>query len=150
MSWARFDAEAAVVAARGRQLIHRTEIGQGLLVTIRGSGTPRIHPVYVAVRDGLLLTFADGAKATDLQSDGRYAFHTHIDPEAPSEFSVRGRARRIDGELRDEVATTWDFEPGDAYRLFELDVESALLGERPDAATWPPVYTSWKAGATTT
>ena len=145
MSWAKFEADAAKAAARGRQLMHRNEIGQGLLVTIRGSGTPRIHPVYAAVRDGRLLTFADGVKAVDLEQDGRYAFHTHVHPDEPSEFMVRGHARRIDGELRERVASTWDFDPGDTYRLFELLVESALLGERADADAWPPIYTAWKA-----
>ncbi len=146
MSWADLAAGAPDLAEAGLRLINREEIGQGLLVTIRGSAAPRIHPVYVAVREGRLLTFADGAKRTDLEQDGRFALHTHLDPSALSEFSVRGRARPIDGDLRDQIAAGWYFDPGTTYRLFELEVESALHGDRPDANAWPPVYSSWKAG----
>lgn len=34
------------------------------------------------------------------------------------------------------------------YRLFDLDVSSALLGERPDADAWPPTYSAWAAPRT--
>lgn len=149
MSWATFAADAPEIAEAGRALIHREEIGQALLVTIRGSASPRIHPVYVAVRDGRLVTFADGAKRGDLEADGRFALHTHIDPDAPSEFSVRGRARSVEGPLREELAADWYFDAGSRYGVFELLVEVAVFGERPDADAWPPAYTSWKADAPT-
>ncbi|MEO5985551.1 MAG: hypothetical protein ABIW50_00705 [Candidatus Limnocylindria bacterium] len=150
MSWATFSADAPELAEAGRALIHREAIGQAFLVTIRDSSTPRIHPVYVAVRDGRLVTFADGAKRADLETDGRYALHTHIDSDQPSEFSVRGLARAVEGPLRDELVADWYFDAGSAYGVFELLVERAVFGQRPDSDAWPPVYQSWKAGPSTT
>jgi hypothetical protein len=58
---------------------------------------------------------------------------------------VRGRVRRVDDEAtRAAVAAEWFFNAKD-YPLYELLIESALLGHRPTANDWPPVYTSWKA-----
>ncbi len=57
---------------------------------------------------------------------------------------ARGRARAVTDEaLRSAVAEGWFFNAKD-YPLYELLVESALLGHRPTADDWPPVYTSWK------
>lgn len=64
---------------------------------------------------------------------------------APDEFSVRGRARLIpEGDLRAGVASGWFFEVDDTYWLFELQLQSAILGER-GANEWPPRYTRWSA-----
>src|SRR5690242_21469096 len=50
---------------------------------------------------------------------------------APDEFSVRGRARLIpQGPARDTVANGWFFEVDDTYWLFELQIQTAILGER--------------------
>jgi hypothetical protein len=66
---------------------------------------------------------------------------------APDEFSVRGRARLIqEGAVRDQVASGWFFEVDDTYWLFELRVQSAILGER-GADEWPPRYRRWSAAA---
>jgi Pyridoxamine 5'-phosphate oxidase len=148
MSWAALAAGAPEIAAVGRRALYRDAIGQGLLATVRGSAAPRLHPVWVAIVDGRLLSFINpSAKLGDLESDGRYALHAHVDPTRPDEFSVRGRVRPIVGEDREAIASSWYFEPGEAYRLFELEIESALVGARPDADAWPPRYTSWKAGS---
>jgi pyridoxamine 5'-phosphate oxidase-like protein len=145
-TWADFEAAAPEMAARGRDLMYRTGDGEGLLVTVRGDSPPRVHPVNAGVVDGHLYTFvqAKSGKRRDLDEDGRYAFHTHYDPQAPHEFQVRGRARQIDDEqLRAAVAANWFFNAKD-YPLFELLIEHALLGERPTANDWPPKYSSWK------
>jgi hypothetical protein len=100
--------------------------------------------------DGRLLTFAiaTSAKAADLAGDGRFALHTHIAPAAHDEFSVRGRAHEVtDPELLDHALAAWAFDAADDYRLLELDIEHALLGRRPRADDWPPVYTAWRAPA---
>lgn len=107
-------------------------------------------PIRVNARvvDGHLYTFvqAGSAKRRDLDEDGRYALHTHMDPAAPSEFLVRGHARLIeDDETRSAVASGWFFTVDASYPLYELLVEQAVLGERATANDWPPSYTRWAA-----
>jgi pyridoxamine 5'-phosphate oxidase-like protein len=146
-TWAEFATAAPAIATAGRGLINRTETGQALLSTVRDDEPPRIHPIYVAVLDGRLVAFIilRSAKATDLAEDGRYALHTHQDPDEPHEFLVRGRARPIDDPAtRAGFADAWYFEVDDTYRLFEFLVDHAMLGERPTLDDWPPVYTSWR------
>jgi hypothetical protein len=147
-TWAEFEAQQPTMARRGRDLMYRSGDGEGMLVSVREAMLPRIHPVNAGVVDGHLYTFvqAKSAKRRDLDDDGRYAFHTHIDPQSPSEFSVRGRAVPVaDADRRARVAADWFFTVRGSYRLYELLIEHALLGERPTAADWPPVYTSWSS-----
>ena len=147
-SWATLAAEAPAIATAGRAVLYRFGEGAGLLATVRGDVPPRIHPVNVGVvDDGLYVFLLDSAKRRDLAEDGRYALHGHQDPTAPTEFSLRGRARRVEaGPLRDRVASGWFFEVDDSYWLFELWIESAILGERA-ADEWPPRYTRWSPSA---
>jgi len=150
-TWADLAAADPDLAARGRAILERSGHGTGLLATVRGDLPPRIHPMSVEIVDGHLLTVALGgsAKATDLTADGRYALHSHQDPAKPDEFQVRGRARIVPpGELRDRAVANWHFEVGPEDLVVELGIEHALLGERPDADTWPPVYRSWRATGT--
>jgi hypothetical protein len=147
-TWDAFAAAAPEMADVGRRILTRSGIGEGLLATARADGLLRINPVYAEIVDGRLLTFvqAGSAKRRDLESDDRYAFHTHIDPSAPDEFTVRGHAREvIDPVLREHALAAWSFD-GSAYPLYELDIEHALLGRRATADDWPPVYASWRAG----
>jgi hypothetical protein len=145
-TWAEFEAAAPEMAARGRELMYRTGEGQAMLVTVRGDLPPRPHPMGAGIVDGHLYTFVQpkSAKRTDLDEDGRYALHTHYDPQAPHEFMVRGRVRAVmDQTVRNAVAEGWFFNAKD-YLLYELLIETALLGERPTADDWPPQYTTWK------
>jgi hypothetical protein len=145
-SWGELAAAAPDLAAAGAQHLDRSE-GAAFLATVRGSeSAPRIHPVTVGIVDGGLYVFLlDSAKRTDLVEDGRYALHAPQDKDAPDEFSVRGRARLIPpGDLRDRVASGWFFDVDDTYWLFELQVQSAILGRRA-ADEWPPRYTRWSA-----
>jgi hypothetical protein len=145
LSWARFEAGAPGIAGAGRAALASGEAGP-LLATIRGDAPPRIHPVTVAIVDGGLFVFLlDSAKRRDLAEDGRFALHGHQDPTTLTEFSVRGRARLVPaGPVRDRVAAGWKFEVDDSYWLFELGIESAILGERA-ADEWPPRYARWSA-----
>jgi hypothetical protein len=143
--WAEFAAAAPELARSGAAHLDRAQ-GAALLATVRADAPPRIHPVTVGIVDGGLYVFLlDSAKRRDLVDDGRYALHAHQDMAAPDEFSVRGRARLVPaGELRDRVGSGWFFEVDDTYWLFELQVQSAILGER-RADEWPPRYTRWSA-----
>jgi hypothetical protein len=147
-SWAAFAAADPGLAEAGRRLLERPGHGSGLLATIRDDNPPRINPVSVAIVGGRLMLFAivGSAKDRDLREDGRYALQAHQDPAAPDEFGVRGRAIEIaDPDVRAEAIAAWSFEADAGYRLFELDIEHALLGERADPNDWPPVYRSWRA-----
>ncbi len=145
-SWGAFAAAAPEVAAAGARHLDGSE-GAALLATVRGAGAPpRIHPVTVGIKGGGLYVFLlDSAKRGDLAEDGRFALHAHQDPAAPDEFSVRGRARLVPaGEERAKVAEGWYFTVDDTYWLFELRLQSAILGVR-GADEWPPRYTRWSA-----
>ena len=147
VTWASFEAAAADLAAAGRRMFDRDGTGEALLATVRGDAPPRIHPINLAiVGDGLYAFLLASAKRRDLELDGRYALHAHQDPAAPSEFSVRGHARRVDDpEVRATVGSAWSFEVDESYALFEFSIESALLGARDGPDAWPPRYTRWTA-----
>ena len=148
-TWADFAAAAPDIAAAGARHLDRAE-GAALLATVRGDAPPRIHPVTVGIVDGGLYVFLlDSAKRRDLVDDGRFALHAHQDMAAPDEFSVRGRATLIpQGTLRDRLGSGWFFEVDDTYWLFELQLQSAILGER-GAEEWPPRYKRWSAAEPT-
>ena len=146
-TWSDFVSVAPSLAARGRTLLERSGIGEGLLATVRGDAPPRIHPVHVGIVDGHLLTFAiaGSAKARDLAGDGRYALHAHQDPAVPHEFLVRGHAAAVtDAALLATAASSWSFEIDDGYVLYDLSIDHAVFGERASADEWPPRYTSWR------
>jgi hypothetical protein len=147
LTWADFTAAAPGLVAEGERLLQRDGIGQALLATVRDDDPPRIHPIYVGVVAGRLYAFIlRSSKLHDLERDGRFALHTHQDPTAPSEFSLRGRARIIDDEaVRAAVAASWSFEVDETYGLVEFFIGSALLGSRSSADEWPPRYSSWTA-----
>jgi dipeptidyl aminopeptidase/acylaminoacyl peptidase len=147
VSWADFEAAAPDLAAAGRGLLYREGHGEALLASVRDLAPPRIHPITVGIANGGLYAFILGsAKRLDLEVDGRYALHTHQDPQAPSEFALRGRAHAVDDEaVRAGVAADWSFDVDETYRLFEFAIDSALLGVRDSPDEWPPRYTSWTA-----
>jgi hypothetical protein len=149
-SWGELQASAPEMAERGLGLLLRTGAGEGLLTTVAGDGLPRTHPVNVGIVDKRLMVFVQpgSAKARDLATDGRYALHAYMDPAAPHEFLLRGRAALVtDAEIRSRAVESWPFAPTDEYPLFELGIEHALFGERGDPDAWPPQYTSWRAHA---
>lgn len=147
-TWAELAAAAPEIASEGQRLLRwRGEIEEALLATVRGDGLPRIHPIYVKIVDGRLYAFIGrSAKRTDLEQDGRYALHAHLDADVPNELELRGRARLVPpGEARDAVEAQWYFAAGDEYELFEFGLESAVLGRRASADDWPPTYSTWRA-----
>jgi len=109
VSWAEFEAAAPDLAADGRRLFVHYGEGAALLATVRDDDPPRIHPINVEVVNGGLYAFIlASAKLTDLERDGRYALHSHVRPEAPDEFMVRGRARNVTDEAtRAAASAAW-------------------------------------------
>jgi hypothetical protein len=152
VTWGELSKAAPDIAAAGRRLMYRGDEGEALLATVRGDEPPRIHPINVGILDDRLYAFIGRSpKQRDLRLDGRYALHTHQDPAVPREFAVRGRATLIEGtDVRSAVAARWFFEPDETYDLFELSIESAVLGMRDSPNEWPPRYSSWSAPAQST
>ena len=148
-TWGAFESAAPGLAGEGLRLLNRVDHPEALLATVRGDGLPRIHPISLGIVDGRLYAFINRSpKRADLEQDGRYALHTHQDPNVPEEFALRGRAVAVDdATVRSAVAAVWSFTVDESYRLFELSIESALLGRRANPDEWPPRYTSWKAPA---
>jgi hypothetical protein len=146
VTWAEFSAAAPDLAASGRELLYRRGDGEAMLATVRGDEPPRVHPINVGISgNGLYAFLLRSVKRQDLAQDGRFALHAHQDPAAPSEFLVRGRARRVDDpETVSSVAADWYFAVDETYHLYEFFIESALLGTR-TADEWPPRYTTWAA-----
>jgi hypothetical protein len=145
-SWSVFAAAEPEMAEKGRALLYRRGDGEGFLATVAANGTPRIHPLNVGVVDGRLLVFVQdfSAKAKDLAANPHYALHAHQEADAPDEFLVRGEASLVtDANVRATAARAWFFTVSDAYPLYELLIEHALLGER-EADEWPPRYRSWR------
>jgi hypothetical protein len=146
-SWNDFAAVEPEMADLGRALLYQRGDGEGFLATVAANGTPRIHPLNVGVVDGRLLVFVQdrSAKARDLAANPHYALHAHQDPDRPHEFLVRGEAHLVtDADVRATAAGGWFFTVSDAYPLYELLIEHALLGERGSADEWPPRYRSWR------
>jgi hypothetical protein len=144
VSWSTFEAADPGLAAEGRRLLDG-ERGPVLLATVRDDLPPRIHPISAAIVGGGLYAFIlASAKRVDLESDGRYALHAHLDPDAPDEFLVRGRANLVeDASIRASVGRDWSFEVDETYALYELGVDAVVLGARPTADDWPPRYRTW-------
>ena len=147
-SWDAFARAEPEMAEKGLALLHQRGDGEGFLATVAANGTPRIHPLNVGVRDGRLLVFVQGhsAKARDLEADAHYALHAHQDPATPHEFMARVQARLVtDAAVRQAAAADWFFSVSEAYPLYELRIEHAVLGERDSADDWPPRYRSWRS-----
>ena len=149
VSWVEFAEVEPSLASDVRSLMCQYGAGLGYLATVRPDGGPRVHPVAPVITDeGLFCFIVPSPKRHDLDRDGRYALHTHMDQAAPNEFALRGRARLVDDpEERGRVATGWAFEVDDSYTLFEFSIENAVLGARATADDWPPIYTSWRASS---
>ena len=143
-TWAEFSGQAPELAEKGAALFARSG-DEALLATVREGEPPRIHPVTVGLRGGGLFVFLHpSSKSADLQSDGRYALHAYMDPAAPDEFAIRGRARPVRGDRRAELAASWPWHVGPEVHGFELMLDEVVLGQR-GSDEWPPRYSTWNS-----
>jgi dipeptidyl aminopeptidase/acylaminoacyl peptidase len=142
--WSEFAARAPEIAEKGAALFARAG-DEALLATVRDDEPPRIHPVTVGLRNGGLYVFIHpSGKRADLETDGRYALHTYMDPDQPDELAIRGRVRPVDAERRAALAAGWPWKVGKEVEAFELLLDEAVLGER-GRDEWPPRYSTWTA-----
>jgi hypothetical protein len=148
--WHEFAAEAPVMSEAGRALLYQFRVGLGYLATVRPDGAPRLHPVCpVLAGDGLYVFIGNHSpKRGDLLRDGRYALHTFPNPDVDDEFTVSGRAVRVDDRaIRQVVYDTYVATGATTSNdtLFELLLESALHAKYGPRPCWPPVYARWSA-----
>jgi hypothetical protein len=148
--WSEFAAERPDMAEAGRTLIYQFRVGLGYLATVRKDGGPRVHPVCpVLANDGLYVFVGNHSpKLRDLLRDGRYALHSFPNPQVDDEFTVAGRAERVDDAVirqivYDAYTATGAFTSDDT--LFELRLERALHAKYGPRPSWPPAYTRWSA-----
>lgn len=148
--WCEFAAAAPDMAEAGRTLLYQFRVGLGYLATVRKDGAPRLHPVCpVLANDGLYAFIGNHSpKRRDLLRDGRFALHTFPNPQVDDEFTVSGRATRVDdGAIRqivyDAYTATGAFTSDDT--LFELRLDRALHAKYGPRPSWPPAYTRWSS-----
>lgn len=147
-SWADFEAAKPVMAATARRLFWIPGFGLGYLATVRRDGAPRIHPIDVAIVNGLLLAFiVPSPKLDDLRRDGRYALHSPGSETETDEIMLAGRALIRDGDaaLRAAVVDAMPFSPGEDHVLVELRLDTVLWAEYSTPPSWPPRYHRWRA-----
>ncbi len=131
VTWGTFEERAAPIASFGRERIDRRV---AFLATVRSDGGPRVHPVTPWVADGRLFVrmYRTSPKAADLQRDPRFALHSMMDNDdgIGGEFSLRGRAERVDDPGEVAAAYAAIGEPGTRpLVLFTLGVDGAATTE---------------------
>lgn len=131
-SWSRFAKASPSIAAEIRALFEHYGQGFGYLATVRMDGGPRVHPVSPVIAEGGLYLFVLASpKRRDLERDGRYALHAYPAENSNDEAYVAGRARPVrDSRRRDRVALAHRALPGVGWRLFELDIDVAMVTHR--------------------
>jgi hypothetical protein len=144
-TWGEFTAAAPELAAFGAA---RLGMPPAYLATLRGSGTPRVHPVTPIIGDGRLFIFMEPSspKVHDLRERGGYALHNGVpDTEGSGgEFFVGGGARLVDDRaLRMIAERAASYEPAERYVLFELGVSEARCNGYGDVQL--PASRRWRA-----
>jgi hypothetical protein len=148
-SWADLEASAPDIAAAARRLLWIPGAGFGYLATVARDGSPRIHPVNVAIVDGRLVTFiVPSPKRGDLRRDGRFALHSTGSETESDEIAITGRAieRDDDTRFRAAAAAAMTFEVPLGHTLFELGIDTVLWAAYPTPPSFPPAYHRWPGG----
>jgi hypothetical protein len=102
----------------------------------------------VLAEGGLFCFVMDSPKRRDLERDGRYALHAYPAEHSDDEAYVTGRALPVtDPRVRGRLARAHRAAPQVDWRLFELDIELAMVtrhagrGRTPRHRVWRPAST---------
>ena len=150
-SWAEFASAEPELAAAGRKLFFQYGLGLAFIATTAADGSPRLHPITIAMTDDELYAFiVPGPKQHDLQRDGRYMLHALQPENIEDEFAVAGRAHFADTPDERAKALTGYHQPHAAvdHLLFRFDIERAMLATYEFRGQWPPAYRRWRANKT--
>lgn len=144
--WTEFASASPRLAADIRALLEQYGQGFGYLATVRADGGPRVHPVAPVIADGGLFCFVlPSPKRRDLDRDGRYALHSYPAELTDNEAYLTGRARLASPRQQDAVARAHRAAQGIDWRLYELEIQVAMVTHRePPAST--PDHRIWRAG----
>ena len=134
MLWAQLAELQPELASRGARLLAETH-GYAYLATVSQAGAPRIHPVapILSSRGLFIAVTRSSPKLKDLVADNRMALHAAVRPPADEEFSVRGTAHEVAGDVRRGEAirgARGGAALHDAMALFAVDLDEVLW------ATW--------------
>lgn len=150
MTWRAFEEAAPALAAAGKGLLYQFGPGLAYLATVRADGSPRLHPICLAIVEGALYAFIiDSPKRHDLLRDGRYALHTFSPQDTDDEFMLSGRAEVMDDPaLYARVAAAVDASGVTREHdelLFAFAIERAFHAayQGHGTANGPPVKTHW-------
>jgi hypothetical protein len=141
LRWCEFEAEAAALAAAGRQLFDGP--GMVMLGTLRRSGWPRLTPLEFTWYDGDLLIGGmwQSKKLRDLERDPRCVLHSATIDKSGRQGDFKLYARAIDERdpaYRERYAAHVLSQLGarlrEPYHLFRLDVVEAALVQFGDGA----------------
>ena len=147
-SWGEFAAAEPEMAARGKHLFTQYGLGLAFIATTAADGSPRLHPITIAVTDDELYAFiVPGPKQHDLQRDGRYAMHAMQPEDIEDEFVVMGRAQLADtpDNRAKALASYHQQNAAEDWLLFRFDIERAMLATYDYRGQWPPAYRRWRA-----
>lgn len=126
-TWAEFAAAAPAIAALGLKQFEKFHIAY--LATVRGDGSPRVHPVSPIIAEGRLFvaTPPTSPKRLDLVRDGRYVIHA-LPGKDDAEFLIRGRARRVtDDDTRASVSEAAGHTVHHHDWIFEYVIQEAMM-----------------------
>jgi hypothetical protein len=149
-TWGEFAAAEPELAAAGKKLFFQYGLGLAFIATTASDGSPRLHPITIAMTDDQLYAFiVPGPKQHDLQRDGRYMLHALQPENIEDEFAVAGRAHFADtpDERANALTGYHQQHAAEDHLLFRFDVERAMLATYDYRGQWPPAYRRWKAQA---
>ena len=138
-SWSDFVAAEPQLASAVRALMQQYGPGMAYLATVRPDGGPRVHPVSpVITDDGFYCFLVDSPKRADLERDSRYALHSYPPEQSDDEAYLTGTARPVrDRDVVDRLAGALRASPQVDWRLFEFDVDTAMVRRHGPAGAMP-------------
>jgi Pyridoxamine 5'-phosphate oxidase len=149
VSWREFAAADPELAEFGAERFAQAQVAY--LATVRGDGSPRVHPVTPILGSGRLFLFMEptSPKGHDLRRNPSYAMHSLVTDQNGTlgEFWLMGRATYVDDPgTRNIAAAAASYDPASRYVLFELTVERAASTVYADGQ---PVRRDWRSRTST-
>ena len=139
-SWSKLQQESPDIAEFGRK---RLDGKVAYLASIRGNGSPRVHPVTAFLSDTRCFIFAEpeSSKIRDFTENPQFHLHCAMSDSSGSsgEFQMTGKVVPTEN-FRTEAEENCPFRPSSRSILYELllgeAVATSYRGGRPDRRRW--------------